>query len=67
MGLCKFPCDLRLGPRPESGTESRPQAESRYVFTFTFTLNCHPGKTHSNRSRGDTTWEARSVTCSIHV
>jgi len=27
--------------------------------TFTFTLNCHLGKTHSHRSRGDPTWEAQ--------
>jgi hypothetical protein len=28
---------------------------------FTFTLICHLGKTHSHRSRGDTTWEAQSA------
>ena len=28
---------------------------------FTFTSNCHLGKTHGHRSRGDTTWEAQSL------
>ena len=31
----------------------------RQPFTFTFTLNCHLGKTHNHRPRGDTTWWAR--------
>ena len=33
----------------------------RQKFTFTFTLYCHLGKTHSHRSRGDTTWKAQGV------
>ena len=28
---------------------------------LTFTLNCHLGKTHDHRSRGDTTWRAQRV------
>ena len=28
---------------------------------FTFTSNCHLGKTHGHRSRGDPTWEAQSL------
>ena len=32
------------------------------VWIFTFTLDCHLGKTHDHRSRGDTTWRAH--TCS---
>ena len=31
------------------------------TFTFTFTLDCHLGKTHDHRSRGDTTWRAQST------
>ena len=31
----------------------------RQPFTFTFTLNCHLGKTHNHRPRGDTSWRAR--------
>ena len=29
--------------------------------TFTFTLNCHLGNKHSQRSRGDTTWKAQGL------
>ena len=36
-----------------------PDAKSLPMRTFTFTLNCHLGKTHSHRSRGDTTWKAQ--------
>jgi hypothetical protein len=31
------------------------------TFTFTFTLNCHLGKTHDHRSRGDTPWRAQTT------
>ena len=34
------------------------------LTTFTFTLICHPGKTHNHRSRGDTTWRAQ---CAAHT
>jgi hypothetical protein len=39
-------------------TKSRTRSKSG---EFTFTLNCHLGKTHSHRSRGDTTWGAQSA------
>ena len=29
------------------------------TFTFTFTLKCHHGKTHSHRPRGDPSWGAQ--------
>ena len=29
-------------------------------FSFTFTFNCHPGKTRNHRSRGDTSWRAQT-------
>ena len=31
------------------------------LLTFTFTLNCHLGKTHDHRSRGDTPWRAQTT------
>ena len=33
----------------------------REKFTFTFTFNCHPGKTHNHRSHGDTLWKAQTL------
>ena len=45
-----------------SGKESACQKDvSRTSTPFTFTIICHLGKTHSHRSRGDTTWEAQKA------
>ena len=30
------------------------------MIPFTFTVICHPGKTHNHRSRGDTPWKAQT-------
>ena len=49
------PADRRITFCPKKESEFSTQG------TFTFTLNCHLGKTHSHRSRGDTTWEAQSA------
>jgi hypothetical protein len=40
-------------------TSQTSNLSTRRLFTFTFTLICHHGQTHSHRSRGDTTWEAQ--------
>ena len=37
------------------------ERKNREAFTFTFTLICHPGKTHNHRSRGDTSWRAQTA------
>ena len=39
-----------------------PTASRTAHQNFTFTLNCHLGKTHSHRSRGDTAWGAQRGT-----
>ena len=70
-----------LYPRPSTTrnvtqwwTRRRPRARACVLVfiagqsqvTFTFTLVCHLGKTHSHRSRGDTTWGAqRSKSCQV--
>ena len=34
---------------------------TKRVFTFTFTLKCHLGKTHSHRPRGGPSWGAQGA------
>jgi hypothetical protein len=52
--------------RSQHRLESYPLGHFQYrIFKVacihTFTLNCHLGKTHSHRSRGDTTWKVACI------
>ena len=43
----------------------RAQRALKRLFTFTFTLNSHLGKTHDHRSRGDTPWRAQTTKAAV--
>ena len=47
--------------RSENDETLIPFDETRTTLFLTFTLNCHLGKTHDHRSRGDTPWKAQTT------